>query len=229
MSSDPPNLRCERKFISAGCSLPEVQALVRRHPAAFREAYPPRTVNNVYLDSPELADYHDHVAGTANRAKTRVRWYGPWEGEARKPTLERKLKRGTVSGKASHALPGFALDGLPLGQALEAAVFQAELPDLLHLAMRHLRPALANRYQRHYYVSASGQFRVTLDSQLQFARPTNGLKWEVPGGVMTHAIILELKYLPRHEEQASAITNSFPFRLTRCSKYVLGLETLGAV
>ncbi len=227
MTASLPNLRYERKFVAAGCSLPEMKALVRRHPAAFREAYPPRTVNNVYLDSPELRDYHDHVAGTPNRSKTRVRWYGPWGTEANRPTLERKLKRGAVSGKTGHGLPAFALDGLPLHRVLEAALLQAELPELLCLALRHLHPTLANRYQRHYYVSACGRFRVTLDSQLQFARPIDGLKWEAPAGDVASGVVLELKYAPHLEEHAPAITNALPFRLSRCSKYVLGLDTLG--
>ena len=89
----------------------EVLALVRRHPAAFREAYPARFVNNIYLDSHGRSDYHDNIVGVANRNKTRVRWYGPLSGQIAKPVLERKLKRGLISGKLTHALPGFARTG----------------------------------------------------------------------------------------------------------------------
>jgi hypothetical protein len=45
-----PKLRYEKKFIAEGFTLPEVLARVKRHPAAFREVYPPRIVNNIYLD-----------------------------------------------------------------------------------------------------------------------------------------------------------------------------------
>ena len=76
MTTLPPNLRYERKFIADRLALAEVLALVKRHPAAFREAYPARNVNNLYLDSPDLRDYRDHVNGIAHRTKTRIRWYG---------------------------------------------------------------------------------------------------------------------------------------------------------
>lgn len=65
--------RYERKFVAPDSDLGEVLALVRRHPAAFGQAYPPRTVNNVYLDTPARRDYFDHVAGVGNRSKTRIR------------------------------------------------------------------------------------------------------------------------------------------------------------
>ena len=40
-------------------------------------------------------------------------------------------------------------------------------------------------------------------------------------------VILELKFAPRHAELAAdAVTNSLPFRLAKCSKYVLGIERL---
>jgi hypothetical protein len=62
--------------------LPEVLAMVRRHPVGFIEAYLPRMVNNIYLDSPGLNSFFDHINGVSNRAKTRVRWYGDWNGSA---------------------------------------------------------------------------------------------------------------------------------------------------
>jgi len=85
MTTLPSNPRYERKFVADGFTLPEVLALVRRHPAAFREVYPARSVNNLYLDSPEFSDYHDHVNGVAHRNKTRIRWYGAWSGRLDAP------------------------------------------------------------------------------------------------------------------------------------------------
>jgi hypothetical protein len=37
-------------------------------------------------------------------------------------------------------------------------------------------------------------------------------------------VIIELKFDPKYAEHAAPITNTFPFRLNRCSKYVLGIE-----
>ena len=76
------DLRHERKLLPAGYALPEVLALIRQHPSGFHEVYPPRWVNNLYLDSHSLDDYHDHVTGLAERSKSRIRWYGAGIGLA---------------------------------------------------------------------------------------------------------------------------------------------------
>src|SRR5262252_6173812 len=112
MPTPLPNPRYERKFVTAGFSLHDLEAIIRRHPAGFREAYRPRIINNVYLDSPGLRNFHDHVNGAANRSKTRIRWYGPPAREVQKPLLERKLKSGQVSGKIVEPLPGFTMNGV---------------------------------------------------------------------------------------------------------------------
>src|SRR5689334_289002 len=109
-----PNPRYERKFIAEGFTLPEALALVRCHRAAFREAFPPRLVNNIYLDSPARSAYYEHINGVTSRVKHRVRWYGALEGQILKPVLERKFKSGSVSGKDSHALGPFQLNGQPV-------------------------------------------------------------------------------------------------------------------
>src|SRR5947207_15559446 len=94
-----PNPRYERKFIAEGFALSEALALVRRHRAAFREVYPCRTINNIYLDSPSRSAYYDHINGISLRLKHRVRWYGELGSDISTPALERKFKRGSISGK----------------------------------------------------------------------------------------------------------------------------------
>ena len=227
MTSPLPQLRCERKFIGQRLSLAEVAALVRRHPALFREIYPPRTVNNIYLDSDVLRDYFDHVEGVANRVKTRIRWYGPLNGHIARPTLERKLKRGFVSGKAAHSLSAITLAGSLARPALDEALARSELPAALRMAVRHLRPALVNRYQRQYWLSACGRFRLTIDWNLQFSDPHASRLSANRVAAVSPGVILELKFDPQYMEGAAAISNALPLHLSRCSKYVLGIESLG--
>ena len=222
-----PNPRYERKFVAYGMVLAEVLALIRRHPAAFRETYPARVVNNIYLDSCGRSDYHDNLVGVANRNKTRVRWYGPLSGQIATPVLERKLKRGLVSGKLTHALPGFALNGGTIQPLLKSVFDAALLPERLRSDLCHREPSLFNRYQRYYFLSADGRFRLTVDADLQFGRgsASNGLRATLTP--CAPAQILELKFGPSEAEQADRVTNSLPFRLARCSKYVLGIARLG--
>jgi hypothetical protein len=222
-----PSPRYERKFVADGLVLAEVLALVRRHPAAFREAYPARFVNNIYLDSHGRSDYHDNIIGVAYRSKTRVRWYGPLSGQIAKPVLERKLKRGLISGKLTHALPGFAVNGDAIHPLLKSAFAAALLPEGLRSDLCQREPSLFNRYRRYYFLSGDGRFRLTVDTDLQFGRASasNGLQATlIP---FAPAQILELKFGPSEAEQADRVTNSLPFRLARCSKYVLGIGHLG--
>jgi len=228
MSLLPSNPRYERKFVVDGFSLSEVLAVVRRHPAGFRETYTARSVNNLYLDTPEYRDYHDHVNGISHRTKTRVRWYGAWSGRIDAPTLESKPKQGYVSGKVSHGLPPLSMNGHVSRTDLEAAFDGANLPELTRLALRHLQPSLLNRYRRHYFQSADGRFRLTVDSDLQFAPARQvqgtGISFTPPAT----PIVVELKYGLAQAEVTASVTNSMPFRMARCSKYVLGVTRLAA-
>jgi hypothetical protein len=224
----PPSLRYERKFVTQAMALAGVLALVRRHPAAFRETYPARWVNNLYLDTPDLRDYADHINGVAHRTKTRIRWYGTWSGEIPSPTLECKLKRGLVSGKVSHRLPAVAVNGSVCARELEAALGSTDLPDSVRLGLRFLQPSLLNRYCRHYFESADQQFRLTVDSALQFARARPVTGWIAALCAPAALVVVELKYGLAAAGAAPGITRLLPFRLSKCSKYVLGINRLAS-
>jgi len=229
MTMLPPNPRYERKFLAYGLSLAEVWVAVRRHPAMFREIYPARAVNNIYLDSSGLRDYFSHVSGAASRVKTRIRWYGQLNGHIEKPTLERKIKRGLVGGKVAHPLPALFLNGCVARRVLDSVLDRAEMPEVLRWALREMHPCLLNRYQRQYWLSADGRFRLTVDSDLQFFGVRTGTVAATASRPRNPAVIIELKFDPRHAEYAGLVTNALPFRLARCSKYVLGVESLGVV
>jgi len=226
MTTASTHLRYERKFIPDGLGLAEMLALVRVHPAMFREAYPERPVNNLYFDTPDLRHYHEHIHGAAQRVKVRLRWYGAWGGRLEQPVLEFKTRHGTVSRKETHALPALTLDGNFPRAILEAAAAGGGLPEAARFHLRGLEPSLANRYHRRYFHSADRAVRLTVDWGLQFFAPRhlNGARRPLPHD--GPAVILELKYGEAHAEDAARITNAFPFRLTRCSKYVLGVECL---
>lgn len=221
----PDNLRYERKFVAQGLSLAEVLAIVRRHPGLFREAYPPRYVNNIYMDSPERGDYHDHISGLPNRSKTRVRWYGASRGHVAGPVLEHKVKRGQVSGKLSYALPAFWVNGEGPGRLLAEALRTATLPEQVRARLHGREPVLFNRYRRHYFVSGDGRFRLTVDSELQFGS-ADGSPDAQALSAGPWSPIVELKFAASAAGDVDRVTNSLPFRLVRCSKYILGLERL---
>lgn len=222
------NPRYERKFVTDRLSVPEVLAIVRRHPAMFREVYPARQVNNLYLDSQDLRDYFDHVNGVGHRKKTRIRWYGAPAGSIATPTLEQKLKRGLVSGKISHRLPAVPVNGHVSRADLDAALDRASLPGLTRSCLRYLQPALVNRYWRHYFLSADNLFRLTVDSEMEFTAVHPAEGDAARHRISTRTVVVELKFSLDAADGADYITNALPLRLARCSKYVLGISSLAA-
>ncbi len=55
--------RYERKFLVPGSHSPAIDAILRRHPALFREIYSHRPVNNIYLDSPTSRAWRTTLTG----------------------------------------------------------------------------------------------------------------------------------------------------------------------
>ncbi|MEK7677782.1 MAG: polyphosphate polymerase domain-containing protein [Verrucomicrobiota bacterium] len=249
MTGDVPSMRYERKWLPTGLSMAEVLVMVRRHPAAFRPAYPERQVNNVYFDTPRLDHYFDHISGNSARVKVRLRWYGEFNAFGASPVLELKFKRGSASWKESFpwrgAPPRVARASGPLGwkesfpwpgARLEEVLSHAhaphgwqeeiDLPEAVRLRLRSLQPTLANRYHRHYFRSAVGGVRLTVDSNLGFfgvSASNRGLQRLAGDGLTT---VLELKYHDSQTAAAAEIASGFPFRVRRCSKYVLGIQHL---
>jgi len=221
--SAPIPLRYERKFVTWDLDVREAEAVIRFHPAVFREAFPPRFVNNLYFDTPSFDHYQANLRGVAERVKCRIRWYGERLGPIARPTLELKRKRGLVGSKQGYALQPFAFD-----ESFDArgAIEKAELPAWLAPELAALRPVLINRYRRRYFLSRDGRYRLTLDSELAFW-PTGGVANRlIARGTGDPRLIVELKFAIGDDVGAARIATRLPFRLSRNSKYVIGVDTL---
>ena len=226
-SAFPETLRFERKLLAPGLSLVEVLTIVRTHPGMFVQAFPDRQVNNLYLDSPGLRSFVDHVRGLANRSKTRIRWYGPGAERAETPVLEEKIKAGSIGGKRAYTLPPLDLTaGLGI-ERLRPVIEAARLPDEVRARVDCLVPTLVNRYRRCYFRSADGALRLTVDSELGYGTPRAVASAGAPLPGCGAAVILELKYAPEHSGRAADVTAALPFRIERFSKYVHGIEWIG--
>ena len=216
--------RYERKFVISGVAPEEVGFLVRRHPAMFVEIYPRRWVNNIYFDSPDLLNVQDNVAGSNQRTKTRIRWYGGLLGRIATPVLERKIKRGYVGRKVLHGLAHFDLNEGFCSSELQEALRQSGLPEPIALELRSLQPTLMNRYSRQYYQSATGRYRITIDAEMSF-HAIKPLRNHLTQWARAHSVVvLELKYAPDDDDGSAAITQLLPRRICRNSKYVTGMR-----
>ncbi len=223
---NPAKVRTEKKSLITEISRYEIESIVMNHPAIFIETYPQRIVNNIYFDTNSMSHYFDNVNGVSERLKVRIRWYGELIGFIENPVLELKIKKGNLGGKRSFPLHSFYLDkeySLETQQKLFAA---SGLPDGLIEYLKSLRFSMLNRYCRKYFESADHRFRITIDFDMEFYKldPANNSFEEKI--VNYESTVLELKCSDKDEVFAESITNYFPFRMTKNSKYASGIKTL---
>ncbi len=215
--------RYERKFQISGLSAIELELLVRNHPSFFYKAFPRRFVNNIYFDSPNFDNFTDNIEGSPVREKARVRWYGDSFPHIHSPVLEVKRKFGLLGFKEQTLLQSFEISSSSPVQSVLDAVKES-FAGISSVT----RPVLLNRYGRDYFISADKKFRITIDQQLTycFIGSFKGI-WRFIEPE-SDIIIMELKYHPSLDKEAAVVTNGFPFRVTKSSKYAKGIySTLG--
>lgn len=227
MTGVPDNYRYERKFAIVDASIAEVEQHVRHHPALFFPEYAPRIVNNIYLDTPDLRNYRQNVDGHSHRAKLRARWYGPLFGAVPQAVLEQKCKRGHLGTKQSARLAPFEFGQQASALGVRRWLETSSLPENLHHEIQSAEPTLVNLYRRQYFRSHNRQVRLTIDSALTFFRFQRHANSFLTRVEVRALVVLELKYSAAASEEAAAVANHLPFRMTRMSKYVFGLNAVG--
>jgi len=220
--------RYERKFCTTDLSREEVEHVVRMNSGMFYEIYRERRVNNIYFDSMNLDSLYANLAGVKQRVKCRIRWYGDLFGRVEKPVFEVKKKDGLMGSKDAFPLPPFNLDERLRPTDLVDVLAASDIPGWLRARCLDLEPTLLNRYRRKYFRSADGDYRVTIDSDLEYYRIDRCANRFQESIVDGWTIIVELKYDRGRDANADRVANGFPFRLSRVSKYVQGVGLLNA-
>lgn len=220
--------RFERKFLISDVPFESVENRIRLHPAAFSEIYAMRQVNNVYFDTLDFKNYFDNVEGRSERLKIRVRWYGvSEEPTAVKPKLELKIKRGSLGRKEQYNLLNFNVGNNSIQEKVDYSLSAATLPSHVKNLMLMHQPTLMNMYERKYYLSRDGLCRATIDKNMRYYRPDPVHKKLNTRHIDDQHTVLELKYDHLDDnDRAHAIANTLPFRVTKNSKYVTGIEAL---
>lgn len=206
-------MRYEVKYAVPHLESEAIEAYLMAHPASFTRAYADRQVNNIYLDTPEFKCFHENVEGHPQRKKLRLRWYGSSLLPTVPSVLEEKVKVQELGYKNSYTVEQLVTTPSQLMEAIHSVgIVQAEL-----------RPVLYNTYQRSYYLSMDGRFRLTIDRAQTFAMPFTA----IPSlSLHLYPVILELKYEAEDSPRASDIMDYLPFRQTKNSKYANGIEEL---
>ena len=217
-------LRYERKFLITDYSHLDVEQIIKFHPACFSEIFEERTVNNIYFDTLGLTNYFDNIDGSQNRLKVRIRWYGELFGQISKPVLEYKIKKGLMGKKESHLLQSFILDEKFDKSQIEMALENASISLEIKNELLSLKPYLLNNYKRKYFLSANKKFRITIDHHLTYyAIGYNGNNF-INKSIDYSAVVMELKYDASDEDEAKNVGSQLPFKMTKNSKYLQGLE-----
>lgn len=222
-----PDQRFERKFYLPGLSKRVFEVMLKNHPMRFREVYPQRFVNNIYLDTFDLSNYSDSVIGISKRMKVRLRWYGALKGNIEKPRLELKIKNNMLGAKAGFQLNEISIDN-ELSKIRIINLFRASnIPMHLLLYLKSLHLVLMNRYIRKYYRSSDGNYRITVDSMVNYYRLSQLRNSFSHKATNKNVTIIELKYDKACDKYAKYVTCHFPFRVNKISKYLEGVKKLG--
>ena len=219
--------RYETKFSVSQLSRTEIENIINNHPAMFHQIYTKRSVNNIYFDDAELSSFVDNIEGERDRKKIRIRWYGDLFGLCTNPVLEIKYKTGLLGWKERHSLNDFKLDKdkhFDYKNIFNNLRKNDEF-DILKLDLPFLSPTLLNCYKRTYYLSFDKKYRITLDNNMDFYS-INPVKDYFKTFADDEKTIIELKYDQHDADGAKFITQNFPFRVTKNSKYVVGVERI---
>lgn len=218
-------IRYERKFWLPQGSVGEAITILRTHPVMFQPSYEPRQVNNIYFDTFSLSDRAEHAASLGQRQKVRIRWYGHSE-RAIHPCLEIKHRQGDVGYKEEYPLVDFIPADFTNGDLSAKWLSNQQLPLKLRRWLMLRRPVLFNSYQREYWRSLLGNFRITIDSEIKSWLINNGFYPSLQGSLVS-GVIVELKYDKQHQLSAlDQVGKYWPWRPVRFSKYIVGLEQL---
>lgn len=217
-------LRHERKFLVADYSASEVEQLLKFHPACFTQIYQQRTVNNIYFDTLGFNSYFGNQEGDTNRTKARIRWYGRLFGQVDHAVLEFKIKKGLLGRKDFYELSSFCLDENFSKEQLIQALNSEHVPHERKHSLLSMQPSLLNSYSRKYFISADKQFRITIDKDLLFYKISYNKNTFLNKVKNVGTVVVELKYDSKLEFEAKEIGDKLPFKMTKNSKYLQGIE-----
>jgi len=217
--------RYERKFVGNNMPRAVAEMIVKQNRAFFVAVFHPRQVNNIYFDTPGLDCYFDNLFGVAKRWKARVRWYDNQFGNIDSPVLEFKLKQGHTGTKKSFQLPSFKIDKNNFNAAHWKKIFgEASLPEEITEKLSGLQPVLLNSYLRSYFTTVNKEFRITVDDRLEYFNLRPSWNILIHKHKEVFKTVVELKYDTALDSKAAEITNQFPFRLDKNSKFVSGMS-----
>ena len=164
------------------------------------------------------------VNGDCKRTKIRFRWYGELKNNVNNGLFEVKHKIGLLGYKDRYDIKHKIKNSDNILNSLLNCEFN-DLADITFKSISPLKSVLINRYHRKYYESPDHKIRITLDSDLTFYSIYSSVLNKI-NYVMPNHSIMEVKYDQGYDSLAFNFIGEMPFRLSKCSKYELGLRNI---
>lgn len=234
ISSVPEKARYEIKFVAYEHEFHRLLQWVKMHPAGFISPYPDRRINNVYFDTQDCKAYAENLSGASDRRKVRYRWYGHGKKDSGmqidKGVLEVKCKRNYFGWKQHYKISSQPDKGGSSWREIRNNML-AELSDNgKRILLNNPNPVLINQYDRKYFVTSDGLIRLTIDRNQkvwdQRYKPKPNYKHRAN---LCKTLIVEIKFDRSEQVYASQIIQGIPLRVSRNSKYMVGVHTISLI
>ena len=220
-------LRYERKFIFQHFQDNFITSFIKENSLGFQKIYNDQRVNSVYLDTTSFSSFNQNIDGCNRRTKVRVRFYGDYT-EKQAINLELKKKKGMTGWKEIYPINKSNNIEIKFDRIYREAL-NSGLPIEKFWYLQNLIPTLFCTYIREYYQSQCKNYRITIDRNIKFSSFIGFSKIaDVVNSLKSYDnYILEIKYPLIFDNQQEDIPYKIPIRLTKSSKYVLGLYQVG--
>lgn len=237
MNLNNDSLRQEVKYKISYAELPRFHSWLRDI-SDLKQAYPPRQINSLYLDTPNYSLARANMFGLSSRIKVRGRWYSEEPDRCAtinshipetKVSCEIKRKSNSYSDKINAGSQNISLQdksNIELYSDVEHFCKMACVENGLRYA-RDLRKSAFICYYRYYYKSNSiNQLRLTIDSDVRYSTPISAGR---PILLSKDYMIVEVKFPPSIRDLVVRYFEEFPFRTIRSSKYINAITRIKRV
>lgn len=210
--------RYEHKFWVSASQVPAIRRFLAKHVQADEHGRD-YTIQNIYLDNPELEFFADHVVRQKeSHVKLRIRTYQASD----EVFLEVKEKTRGVCSKVRSIVPVSMYSTL-----LKTAAANAARIPFVKLALEHRSgPIIRLDYDREAYNAANG--RITIDTNVRYSRHND---FAFSGPPKHHLLpdyvgILELKFSGEAPPYMRQLVADFGLKRRSISKYCMSVAEL---
>ena len=180
-------------------------------------------INNIYFDTLNYECYFNHIEGSLDRSKIRLRWYTQSKYNPGKFFLEYKKRINKKSIKIKKEMP---INNLSEISNINLVKLLNDLLEDYQIKERYIKvwPVLFNKYKRNYFINNKNKERLTLDSELFFSKCFDNYQFNY--FQKTDIKLIEHKYDTKIGKTKLLKNNIEKFNRVNFSKYIFGFKLL---